>query len=385
MAGLLFLQEFNDWDDSEAILAYESHQNVRFALGLCPGISELSRRTLQRYRKHLIEDDSAMAVFTSITQKLADLMGLKVEKQRLDSTHIFSNMARFGRTQLMGIMIKRFLGQVKRHASKDYEALPEELRERYEPPRNKLFGDTGRDEKSYATLRRKVAADMYFLIERFHDDEAHNNRDTYKQMVRVFFEQCEVVEEQIRIKKKPGGDTMQNPSDPDATYDGKKGSGYQVQISETCHAENEQQLITAVIPQTATESDTHALNPVLDQLEANGLFPDEMLADSLYGVDENTQSAKKRGVDVVAPVKKGNEKSIPHADEVTEADFEFDDEQKKVKRCPAGHIPISSEYDAEKDRSETFMDAAICDQCSLVHECPVRKTRKSKEIGRAHV
>ena len=88
--------------------------------------------------------------------------------------------------------------------------------------------------------------------------------------------------------------------------------------------------------QPSFQQDTLALNPVLDQLEENGLFPDEMLADSLYGSDENIQSADKRGVEVVAPVKKGKEKSIPHANEVTEADFEFYDEQKKVKRCPSG-------------------------------------------------
>ncbi len=36
---------------------------------------------------------------------------------------------------------------------------------------------------------------------------------------------------------------MQNPSDPVATYDGHKGPGYQTQIAETCHLENEVQLI----------------------------------------------------------------------------------------------------------------------------------------------
>ena len=57
------------------------------------------------------------------------------------------------------------------------------------------------------------------------------------------------------MKAKTGGDCMQNPSDPDATYDGHKGPGYQVQIAETCGPENEVQLITAALPQTACEPD----------------------------------------------------------------------------------------------------------------------------------
>ncbi len=44
---------------------------------------------------------------------------------------------------------------------------------------------------------------------------------------------------------------MQNPSDPGASYDGHKGPGYQAQIAETCNPQNEAQLITCAIPQTA--------------------------------------------------------------------------------------------------------------------------------------
>lgn len=384
MAGLVFLAEFNDWTLVEAVTAYESHLNVRFALGLSPGVSSLSQRTLERYRKHLVEDDTAMAVFTAVTKSLAELMGIEVEKQRLDSTHIFSNMATFGRTQLMGVTIKRFLAQVSRHAEEDYMDLPEELRKRYAPPRNKLFGKTGKDEESRSLLRQQVAEDMQYLVNRFQDHESHGKRDTYKQMARVFSEQCEVVEDKVAIKKKPGGATLQNPSDPDATYDGKKGAGYQVQLSETCSEENEQQLITAVIPQTAVDSDMNALPQVLDQLEENELKATEVLGDSHYGTDDNVIAAKKRGVEVVSPVKKGPEKSIPEPGELSVADFEFDENEQQVLHCPEGHAPVHSEYDADKNRTETFMEATVCEQCPRADKCPVKKTRNSKGYYRLY-
>ena len=63
-------------------------------------------------------------------------------------------------------------------------------------------------------------------------------------MERIFCEQCEVQEEKVVVKDKTGSTVMQNPSDPDATYDGHKGPGYQAQLSETCSPENETQLIT---------------------------------------------------------------------------------------------------------------------------------------------
>ena len=70
-------------------------------------------------------------------------------------------------------------------------------------------------------------------------------------MVTIFGQQCELSGEKVVVKTKTGGDCVQNPSDPDATYDGHKGPGYQVQIAETCVPSNEVQLITAALPQTA--------------------------------------------------------------------------------------------------------------------------------------
>jgi len=87
-------------------------------------------------------------------------------------------------------------------------------------------------------------------------------------VARIFYEQCEVHEEKVGIKKKTGGHVMQNPSDADASYDGHKGPGYQVQIAETCHPENEVQLITCALPQTAAEPDGGSVEKVLENLES---------------------------------------------------------------------------------------------------------------------
>ena len=76
-------------------------------------------------------------------------------------------------------------------------------------------------------------------------------RQSYKALQTIFNQQCEIVEGKVTVRDKTGGNCMQNPSDPEATYDGHKGPGYQVQITETCGAENEVQLITAALPQTA--------------------------------------------------------------------------------------------------------------------------------------
>ena len=241
MCGLVFIMEFKDWSAEEAAQAYMFHADIQYALNLAPENQSLSSRTVERYKKLIVEDDLAGRIMEEITAALVEKLQLNIKTQRLDSTHVFSDMAQFGRTRMMGVTIKRFLTQLRRHDEAAYDALPEELRTRYQPSGYLLFGDTKKDAEGRRLLREQVARDMHDLIERFADDPKHNTRSTFTMLVRVFNEQCEVIEDSIEIRKHPGGDVIQNTSEPDATRDGKKGPGYQVQLAETCDDENDVQ------------------------------------------------------------------------------------------------------------------------------------------------
>jgi len=167
---------------------------------------------------------------------------------------------------------------------------------------------------------------------------------------------------------------MQNPSDADATYDGHKGPGYHVQLSETCNADNDVQLITSAIAQTAVQSDSNAVEEVLQDLKANDLVPDEMLADTGYTGDENIQAAAERGVELVGPVQCGSliDKDVDH---LNVDDFDIDEETEEVACCPAGHKPASSIHDKQTGKTKTVMPSSTCSQCEFRKECPVEKCR----------
>ena len=356
MAGLILLMEFMDWTKDEALDAYRFNMNVHYALNLEPVAHDISIRTLERYLNYFEEDDLAKTIMSDITVKLVDLLGIRIDQQRLDSTHIFSDMARFGRTRLMGVAIKRFLTQLKRHDPKAYDLLEESLRRRYAPGVNQLFADTPKDSESRRLLRQQVAEDMYTLIQRSADMDEYTRKDTYQALERIFYEQCDVNEEKVSIKQKTGGNVMQNPSDPDATYDGHKGQGYQVQLSETCNLENDVQLITAAIPQTASESDAHAVEPVLEDLWANDLVPDELLVDTGYTGDNNVGLAEEKGVELVGPVPSGSSKSKDDEyEQLNIDDFNVDEATEEVVCCPAGHQPQSSKHNHDTGKTKTVM------------------------------
>jgi len=374
VAGLLLIQEFMDWTKDEALDAYSFNMNVHYALNLEPVTHDISKRTLERYINLFEEDNLAKATMDEITTKLVEVLGIRIDKQRLDSTHIFSDMASFGRTRLMGVAIKRFLTQVIRHNKKDYILLEESFRNRYAPGVNQLFADTKKDSRSRRLLRQQVAEDMHFIIRHFGPRAKYNGKDTYKAVERIFYEQCHVHEDKVIIKQKTGGNVMQNPSDPDATYDGHKGQGYQVQIAETCNPENEVQLITYALPQTAAELDTKATDKALDSLEETELLPQEMFADTHYCSDENIQDAAGRSVELIGPVQCGSliDKDVDH---LNVDDFDIDEETEEVVCCPAGHKPASSIHDKQTGKTKTVMPSSTCSQCEFRKECPVEKCR----------
>ncbi len=376
VAGLLFLQEMNSWTNAETVEAYLFRTDVQYALNMEPGIDEMCERTLERHRALFIEDELAVKIMDALTGTLIEQLDLAIDQQRLDSTHVFSDMASFSRTRMMGVAVKRFLTQVKRHHEADYHALAEELRRRYAPSQAKLFGGKGQAPEDRLKTRQQVAEDMHALIERFADHAGLRKRSSYKALVTIFEQQCEVVEAKVQVRAKTGGDCMQNPSDADATYDGHKGQGYKAQFSETCSDDNDVQLIVAVLPQTAASPDAGALKKVLEDLEKKECLPDTMLADTAYGGDDNVQMAAGKGVEMVSPVA-GSEPAGASSDNalspLTIDDFAMDERTGKVTACPSGRVPLETIHDAKAGTTTIEMRATDCANCSFRTACPIKK------------
>ncbi len=371
MAGLLLLKEWMNWTEGQAVNAYRFHAEVQYALNLEFVGHDLSVRTLERYQKDFEEDELAQQVMHDVTTCLVRVLGTRIDQQRLDSTHVFSDMAQLGRTRLMGVAIKRFLTQVQRHDPAAYATLPEALRQRYVPSEHQLFGAVGKDRTSRRLLRQQVAEDLYQLLRQFADQPAHANRTSYQAMDRIFHEQCAVQEEKVTVKEKTGNTVMQNPSDPDASYDGHKGPGFQVQIAETCHPDNEAQLITCALPQTAAVPDEAAVAPVLADLQASQLLPHEMLTDTHYPSDENVQLAESYGVELVGPVP--GAEPVQRPDDLTIDDFVIDEQTEQVTCCPDGHAPVRSVHHPASGRTHTTMATAVCARCAYRDQCPVQE------------
>jgi len=392
MLGICILQEQNRMTDQEALDAFGFDIRWQYALDVTGDEAYLSRRSLVEFRSRLVRIDPKMdlmrGVFNRIGQAAVDKLGISVKQQRLDSTLIQSNIHARGRLTLFQDVIGLFLKSLDEN---DYSKAPLKIREWYEEESNGWFGFGEAERKVKAA---QLAHYMYELIECYSNDKKIKKSESYQLLLRLFNEQCEVVEKDdsdgsdgdgksgsnegkedesrviIKVKKKSKGGCLQSAFDTDASY-GHKGKGYSGQITETCNNEGKPEIITDCEVHGAARSDIAKAPDVLDRLEEADLTPDELFADGGYPSVPSTYTIKtRRNVDLVAPVNRGwLDESVMGRDK-----FEFDEEG-HVKSCPEGHPAINHKIHSNNSPVRTLhaiFDGDICRQCGKLDICPVR-------------
>jgi len=133
-------------------------------------------------------------------------------------------------------------------------------------------------------------------------------------------------------------------------------------------------LITHIDVEPARESDANALIPAIASSKQRGLAPEELLADTLYGSDENCQKAEKLGVDVVSPAKSTKEKNG-----ISLSDFEVS-EKGDVVSCPYGHVPVRTK--TKKTRHTLAFDSHTA--ALVPFREPAGKARKEVSLSSLH-
>jgi hypothetical protein len=382
--GVLLLQQIHDLTDEETVSQLAFNLQWHYALDIVDESDEtkyLCAKTLWNMRALVIENHLDEVLFDCTTQVLAKVFNVDTSAQRIDSVHIKSNMRRLGRIGIFAKSIHAFLINLKRHHQDLIDALPQDLVERYLRDKALSCFSLVKPSEAQKTLET-VSKDLFHLVQRFAEHPQVSSMYSYATMVRVLKEHCEIKEQEgasaeLRVKAscEIPSDSLQNPSDPDATYSGHKGQGYQVQVMETyCTNEDEQErdralnLITHVEVQPACESDAHAFIPALESTTERGLAPTQVLADSLYGSDDNTEKAEAMGIEVVSPTM-GAEK-----DEILSLSAFSLSEKGKVTACPQGHAPVKVKH--KKHRYSVAFDSSHCIHCPFREACPVKPGKK---------
>jgi hypothetical protein len=382
--GAAILQQIFNLTDEETRQQLAFNQMWHYALDTYDPKEQLfAERTMWTVRHHLTQGGSSQKIFNTITDNFAKIFNVDTRDQRLDSVHVYSNMANLGRARLMARTITKFLKNLKRHYSELFTAdISVELKSRYmKEESSSYFGNT----KPSDSKKRlsEIAEDMQYLIELYSGNAEVRKMNSYKLLERVISEQCEIVDGDMKLKaaKEISSDSLQNPSDVDAGYDGHKGQGYQVQLSETYTKKNSDDeddsdqlnLITYVKVESADKHDSNALMPAIDEMEERGVKPEEMLADAAYGGDDNVRAAEDKGVSVVSPV-------IGRKSDKDFTGFEFNEKTSEVTKCPNGKQPVSIKIN-KKGTITARWAKADCEDCPMKEHCKTKNGARGRRLN----
>jgi len=379
MLGALILQQTFDLTDKETVDQFSYNIQWHYALNIAEesdNAKYFCTKTLWNNRNTIAGNGLEDKIFSTVTAGLAKAFKVNIDKQRLDSVHIKSNMRRLGRIGIFSETTHRFLINLKRQYPVLFDTVDKKLVEKYLTEKALNCFSMVKPSESHKTLN-EVSKDLFNLFVQFKHTDEIISMSSFKLLERVLNEQCNLTDGadnpvEIKKPKEVASDSLQNPSDPDASYSGHKGQGYKVQIMETyspCDNPEEKSLnlITHVHVEQAHQSDAKALEPAIESAEANGLKPKEILADSLYGSDDNCQKAENHGLGLVAPVMGATKE-----DKLSLCDFEMSGDG-KVLSCPQGHPPVAVN---KKKRNSVGFDTELCCNCPKHSQCPVKKGRK---------
>ena len=381
--GVLILQQLQDISDDKVTDELAFNIAWHYALDITDGSDAsmyMSERTVRKYRQLVIKEGLDGILFNTLTDALIKEFQVNTSKQRLDSTHIQSNMRNLGRIRIFAVTIKKFLKKLARTHGEEYSCLQLEFIQRYLGKDSESCFSRVKPSEAAKTLDR-VSKDLFFLIESFRACESISKLPEYKLLERVLREQCTVVDTggnaQVTIKppKEVSTDSLQNPSDPDAGYDAHKGKGFQIQIMETYQSEKQDEkipnLITHVEVEPAHIHDAHALQPAIDDTAQRDCCPDELLCDTLYGSEDNIQKAQEKGVTVIAPMPGNTPK-----EGFSLADFTCDPATQFVTQCPQGYHPQKT-YRTRKHRLCANFSKETCLSCPRRTDCPIQIGKKA--------
>ncbi|MCD6584655.1 MAG: transposase, partial [Desulfobacteraceae bacterium] len=318
--GALILQQQFDLTDIETVQQYAFNIQWHYALNIIEesdSAKYLSEKTLWNNRNIVVQNNLDDDIFKSCTDKLAQVFNVNTDKQRIDSVHIKSNMRRLGRIGIFSESIHDFLTNLKRGHQDQFDSIDKKVVDKYLSKNDLGCFSKVKPSESRKTLT-EVSKDLFNLVQQFKGFREVTAMYSYKLLERVLEEHCNLTDDkdnpvELKKPKEIPSDSLQNPSDPDATYSGHKGQGYQVQIMETYCDDKEQKgaslnLITHVEVEPAHNSDANALIPAIESTEKQNLKPKELLADALYGSDNNREH--RDNVPEFHPIR--FESSFPH-------------------------------------------------------------------------
>jgi len=332
-------------------------------------------RTFSRFRERLYNhqiltgEDLLGDEMKHLASVYAEFLKLNSNIKRMDSMMIASNSKRMSRLEIVYTVnanAVRLLNQTG-NAHLILKELEHYLVE--DDMNNVIYHCKDEDSSIRLDTVIKEAAKLKEIM----SDDIWLETDQYRLLLRVLEEQANFDSDgnyTAKPKAEISSSSLQNPSDPDATFRKKAGKdhkGYIGNFVETI-GENGASLITDFDFKQNTYSDSAFAKDQILQHDKEGQ-EETYIADGAYGGTENQKLAEEHGINLVTTALTGKMPSEIFAD------FQFNEDGTEVLKCPAGYKPEKSTYHNSTESVRLLMSKCHCENCPHRKECKAREQK----------
>lgn len=334
--GALILKELNGLGLSDEQLIESICCDIRYQYALYTTSLEdqpVSDRTFSRFRERLCSyekqhnTDLLREEMTDLASKFKDFLSIHSGIKRMDSLMVASNCKNMTRLEIIYTVVANCIRLINKTAK---DSVPDQMKHYLKDDNyNKTIYYADND-----TLQErldKAFGDALVLRDLMNDDRVIEG-EQYRLLLRVIDEQSvkdddghSVLKDKSDIKPT----SLQNPSDPDATYRKKYGDneGYVANVVETVDDETGRSIISDAQYEQNIYADTKFAQDYIESKDDDK--PEILVTDAGFESDENRKKAADKNIRLVSTDLKG--KSIPYP-----VIAEFTIEDGKVVKCPQG-------------------------------------------------
>jgi hypothetical protein len=304
----------------------------------------------------------------------AKVQGISPRIKRMDSLMVDSSCKKMGRLELLYTVVRNIVEEI---INAGFGELLEEKLSRYakEGDKNDVCYRLGKEQidGKLEEIVQDAVSIRQICEQVFVEPGQLDGNKEYQLLIRMLSDQTEEKEGKtvLRPAKEVPTDSLQNPSDEDATFRtkaGKNHKGYVGNIVETCDENGN--VITDFDLKPNIYSDEQFAKDVIEDL-GNDSGVEIMLTDGAYVTADTIEKAEENSIELVSG-KLAGPQTNPIIDE-----FQYDNAGEKILSCPQGHKPTSCQYDKTKGIATAHFSLTDCEQCPYRDKCVGKRQKKS--------
>lgn len=391
IVGLLILKEVMRLTDEELISSLHFDTRFQYALHTMNRVTQpVSINTLTNFRNRLVNYleqtklDLIQIEVEEMAGRIAKYLNIDQTLMRMDSLMISSSCKKLSRIELI-YSVNHCM--VKALAKLVPALIPESCQGYLEKGHKNETIYRARDEEadSKLTILFKQTEELYQAAKSA--GEKVTSCKAFSLLSRFIKEQANPGEDD-RLIPKPGKEiapqSLQNPTDPDATYRQKQGNhiGYVGNVLNAYDGDN--QVITHYDLKPNIYSDTKFMEDTINKLSCNSV-PDEQAetakttlnVDGAYYSDELSEQAATYNIHLIPGELTG---AKPDPEKLGYDRYEIDEQNHQVNQCPGGQKPDETYYDVKGKCYTVKMSTEKCAACPFQDQCPMKPQKKMNVI-----